>query len=258
VRLQELGDCDRAGARGAAKLLEEGGHGARVVLRAGKNADADIVGFPLVGACEVDLLLHHRGLPAERSRGSRAAGSCSAERDGSQQKTGHWQGHLVRSLDHAGKVALPDMRDLVSQDRGQFALCLCLEYEAAMDADIAIGTSEGVDAGVLDGKKGEISSAGITVPCELVPDRLQVGADERIIDDITVRAHVAHEGASELGFEAGAQMAPRGVAHVGQGQVDGQSRLECPCIEQQGTQESVELSRHLVRSVSAGGVHSLH
>src|SRR5690606_17932033 len=110
------------GPRDRLHALEHAGHRLGFVTAAGQGADADAVGFRLVGAGVVDLALRRQALGAGDRRHGRVVGGIAAGRLRDRDRAEH--GEQVRNavalgaLDAAQYVRLGDVGDLVPEHRG--------------------------------------------------------------------------------------------------------------------------------------------
>ena len=102
--------------------------------------------------------------------------------------------------DHARDVVLGDVCDLVRDYAGKFGFTLCGQQQPGMDADVAARQGEGIDAGIVDDKKREITVIAGADGDELVAQLVQVGYGFRDVEIARVAVHIVQDGASERGF----------------------------------------------------------
>ena len=135
----------------------------RVDVEAGgvEALEADAVGFVLVLAREVELLLDRERLRRGDRRGRGLAAtttSRSATRRSPRASAGErvQQRRSAASAIDARQVVLRDVRDFVREHRGELGFVLREQDEAGVDADEAAGQRERVDRGVGDGEELEV------------------------------------------------------------------------------------------------------
>ena len=144
----------------------------------------------------------------------RLAAADGAEQDRREDRGRGGHGLLALGADLAGDVVLRDVRDFVRHDARQLRLGGGRQHQALVQEHEAAGHGEGVDRGVLDDEELEVPPAVGALRGEPLPDRLQVLADLRVLDERVLVAQLARHH--------GAQAVLIGVR-------DDRRRRDCPC-----------------------------
>ena len=179
----------------------------------GQHLEADAVGLALHVAREVELALDRAGLAAgDRPRCTPSAlwlrAAASTPSTSAARPTSDWR---LTGRDAARDVALRDVRHLVREHRGELVARRRHRDQAEVDADVAAGQRECVDARIADQERlpGEARSmSAVMLPSERdcgderLPDRLEVLEQQRVVDVVGVDADLAHDLVAELALGA--------------------------------------------------------
>ena len=180
--------------------LEERRHGARVVAGIGERLQADAVGvaleFARVGKLRRGRARLHRGRRAAREIGPRAPEQHRRGEGGE-----HGQLHLLLLPEHAGDVTLRHVRNLVREHRSELRLGLRGLQQAGVHADEAAGKRERVDRHVAHAEELEIVPRAGHGLGEARAQRSQVLGKLRVVDELRIAAHLAHDALAEAALD---------------------------------------------------------
>ncbi len=197
MRAQELGYLVAVQAALLLEPHEERRHRIRVEMRPGHGADADAVGLQLVGAREVHFALVGGGL-AERQGGDDDLGVGRGGDDRGEHRRPGGEVAALRALDRARDVALRDVGQLVRHDAGQLAFAAHRGQQARVDAEVAAGQGEGVDARVADHEHGELGRLGLGRRHQAPGQRRDVIADFGVLEDVVMRIQLRGDARADL------------------------------------------------------------
>ena len=107
------------------------------------------------------------------------------------------------------------MRNFVGHDAGEFAFSLGGHQQAGINANIATGTCECVDAGIVDHEKGEVLSRVFTPGDQSSAKGIHVTGRFRIIENYSSLAQLAHEGGPHCPVLLGGDNLAGGITQVG-------------------------------------------
>ena len=142
-----------------------------------------------------------------------------------QQNAGQHHGRGAHAqplaLQHAaGDMALGDVCDFMGEHARQLAFATGGGNQSAVDADVAAGHGEGVDAGTVDHEEGELVLAGVGVARQPHAKILDVPVDRRILHQRQILPQLAHEACAEAPLVGGRHGLIRRLAHLRQRQVE--------------------------------------
>ena len=135
--------------------LEHPPHAAGVEPGAFQRVESDAVRLLLPGPAEPQGVVLGERLGAEQRRHARFPAPGGGDGKRGEQTGQHPRGHGALLLDVPRVVALPQVRKLVGDDRGVFALVPGVEKEPQVDAHDTPGDGEGVDLRAVHQNRGE-------------------------------------------------------------------------------------------------------
>lgn len=184
----------------AHQALEHGWHRARIVAGLDHVEDADAVGFLFILPGEASLLLDGRGLAAgnRSDPGIPGAGGC---RDNPAEQRGHHRDlHPLLGFHATGEVALRQVRQFVSHDRGVFAFGLGVEEQAAVDPDNPARCGKRVKLRAIDQDELQPPVIDLAGLHQLVNAGFDVILELRVIEDRDLPAQECQPGPAQLVF----------------------------------------------------------
>ena len=198
--------------------LEEVRHAVGIETGRGEEAHADAIGFVLVGAREVDLLLHGG------ARGHRDTAECGVGRTrGRAYQDGREYGRHGRyalpslRMDAARDVPLGDVRDFVGEHAGQLGFVAGGKHQPVVHADESARQRKRVDGVVIHEEERE-TLRRITrgLRDDARPQRLKVFGGLGVFDDLPFVAQLAHDLKADVIFVVEREGRRGGTADVGQ------------------------------------------
>ena len=101
-------------------------------------------------------------------------------------------------MDRTCNVTLRYVRNLMRDDASQLVLVSCCLDQAGVHTDVAPGQGEGVDARLIDNKKGELVIAIVGVSGDPVADVGDVFVDLGVFDEHAAASNLLHDLAADL------------------------------------------------------------